>query len=466
MSADRFVISWLYQEFKVVHYKNETTLGEWTCPYPVEDVDALIVVLTEAWVDLDIKTGGDAYFIFEDDIYSHEYLETPDLSNKDLLKYLQRKVHASHTVEGEASIRFTKAQHNANSSGVLMHVIPNNFVLSLVEICENFNIFPKRLVSISDIISYRVEHIHQPQSVSLHIALLHQAVQLLLVREDGSILFVRELSIDWRDENNTTRFFNEIKRTLGYSKQRVQQNINELYFYGEPIDGFFEEFNGQVKFITFVDGTADRLPDHNYFWAQCTLHIAPKLTHNIISNYAKKSLTVKNIIKSGLVFGCACSLSLLSGVAVIEMWKAERGYNTQTLKSDLADIVKEKKEVKAQLEELERSRQRLAHLNTTRDNLPAVFYSYLGNILPYDATLLEASVIPSTNGWEITLSGSSELNLIEMPSVLTRLETSLSGEPWNMSVTHSWEESWMKQLKSGGAANTTAFGFYLSGQLQ
>ena len=461
MSANRFSISWIYHEFKVVYYRLDKVVGTWTAPIDVMDVDILILALTEAWIDLDIDDGGDAYVLFEDETFIHEYIETPNLPKRDLKKFLSRKVESIKNFEGDSSWLYTNAKHNENSSGVLLNIIPKSFVFSLIEIFENFNIKPKRLVALSDLISQHIRQHPRESKISLHIAIFEHSSQLLLMRNDGSVLFVRNLTSDFK-VNKTKRLINEIKRTVGYAKQRVGANVDDLIFYGENIqevlDHFKHEGQMQVTFMTAADA--------EYYWAFKTYELSPKLSHNFISRFARTSLTHKNLLKTALVIGAVTASCLYLLAIFVEIYWLNMAHRTETLQLELTQIHEETDDFNRQLKELENSRERLVQLNTTSDNLPAVFFSYLGNVLPSEATLLEASVQRQDYGWEVDLKGSSDLALIDMPSVLTRLEHTLVNEPWNMMVTHSWEESWMSQLRSGGAANSTVFGFQLTGQLK
>ena len=109
---------------------------------------------------------------------------------------------------------------------------------------------------------------------------------------------------------------------------------------------------------------------------------------------------------------------------------------------------------------------KLDYLMVDSFNLPAIFLSHLGDILPAELTLTAAEITDQDGSWDVQLVGTSSVPLAEAAKPLERLERTLESAPWNTQITQSWESSWMKQLETGSATQAGEIGFEIRGQFR
>ena len=94
------------------------------------------------------------------------------------------------------------------------------------------------------------------------------------------------------------------------------------------------------------------------------------------------------------------------------------------------------------------------------------FLSHLGDMVPDSLVLLNANVVREDTHWTIELTGTTNLPFDQAPAAFALLESRLAEPPWNAEITRSWQDAWMEQLKSGGAAMDGTVGFHMTGRLR
>ncbi len=463
MQNTDYGIEWAYGEFRIAKFNSKNECVEaWFAPYEVNDLSDLSRAMYDASKNIDISRGGTLAIAYEDDKHTHEFLEVPDLPKRDLEKYLLRRIEKDKPFEGEAASCYHPVLRNSDNKGVLLHLMPKSIVDAVIRICEEYYLTPKRLVPLTEIMSEHVPKLNANASdILLVVALFNRRAQLLVSHGNGEILFVRELVYSWQHDK-TERLVIEINRTIGYIKQRIGPRLENVWIMGEYAPEIIEEFKTRLNAPVELDSSAIDMT----FWTQEVANLPQRLSSNFIPVLARRSITRKSVMRTAVLGVSSLVTVAVLATVIIEMIIAKHGINNYTVQQEIARVNQEINQLSNNLEKIEIERQRLNHLSTDAFNLPAVFLSHLGNMVPDGITLTQVNIDRSHEYWEIIIAGTSELRLNELPVILTQLENQLVTSPWNASITQPWQKTWMKQLRSGGATSQAGLGFEIKGHLK
>ena len=462
MSNTRFAIEWIYSEFRISRYSGGHSVETWSAPYPVNDLKDLNIAMHEASQHIDLNRGGDIAIAYEDDLHTHEFVEVPNIPRRDLEKFLQRRVENDKPFQDEAAWCYHAVRRGHANKGVLLHLLPKRIVDAVVRICEEYYLQPKRLVPLTEILSEHVPKLNAEDSdILLLIALFDQRVQMLVSKGDGEILLVRELTHSWQNDS-IDRLVVEVNRTIGYIKQRIGPQLANVFLIGTQSSQIIEQFKSQLN----ADIEVDQSAIDESFWMSEVASLSQKLSSNFIPRLAQRAITRKVGLRVAILAATGLLITSLITFTAIETIIAKNDIDISTAESEIASLDDKIQTLQRELHELESNQLRLNRLTADAFNLPAVFLSHLGNLVPDEITLTQASIIRNENHWEITLSGTSPLQFSEVPLALETLETNLGADPWNIRISESWEKIWMEQLRSGGATSQSDIGFQIKGLLQ
>lgn len=459
--STQYGIEWAYGEFHIARLRFGECVESWKSPTPVTDLRSLSIAMYEASLHIDLSGGGSVAIAFEDDLHTHRFLDVPKLRRKDTRKYLQRKVDQDKPFEGAGAWCYHTADHG-RTEGVLLHLMPQYVVESVVRICEEFFLMPKRLVPLTEIMSERVPALGAASDeILLLIALFDARTQLVVSRGDGEVMFVRELSYSASDEN-LERLAIDVTRTLGYAKQRLDGVIRKAWLIGGDAERVSAKVAGQLDIEIEVDplGTAPE------FWMTEVAKLPQRLESNFIPSLARRSITGKAAMRTGVLLTGVTVLAALGLSATVEWLLAKHRLNIPAIEHEIALLDDDIGKLSDEIEHMALEKSKLSRLSADAFNLPAVFLSHLGTLVPEDLVLTSAELSRDTEFWTISLSGHADIRLDELAPVLTELERRLTAEPWNATITNSWRDAWLEQLRSGHAAQAAAVGFAIEGRLQ
>lgn len=462
MSTTRFGIEWIYGEFLISRFSGGKSVEHWQAPYLVTDLASLSRAMHDASRHIDLPRGGDVAIAYEDDLHTHEFVEVPKLSKRDLEKHLARRVARSKPFDGPAAWCYHPTKPGQKLEGVLLHLMPRQVVEAVVRICGEYYLTPKRLVPLTEIISEHIPVLEvEPSDVLLMVAMFSERVQLVVAHGDGEVLFVRELQYAWQDEG-LDRLVLDINRTLGYARQRIGLRPERAWVMGEYGHRVMDEFQQGLECPVFLDETAVA-PD---FWMAKVANLPQRLDSNFIPRLARRAISRKSLMRAAVLTG----FSLLGGAALmgalVEWLNATQRLDPADIRADIAMLEESIEHLETELEVFDLGQIRLEELTADAFNLPALFLSHLGSMVPEALVLLSVDVRRRDAVWTMELTGVADLPFDTAPRELALLESRLMSSPWNVEVTESWRENWIKQLKSGGAAQEEAVGFRISGQLR
>ncbi len=462
MSNTRFAIEWIYSEFQISRFSGGQTVESWSAPYPVNDLGDLNVAMHDASQHIDLNRSGAIAIAYEDDLHTHEFVSVPDISRRDLEKFLQRRVEHDKPFQDEAAWCYHSASRGHSNQGVLLHLLPKRIVDAVIRICEEYYLQPKRLVPLTEILSEHVAKLNaEATDILLLVALFNQRVQMLVSRGDGEILLVRELTHSLQ-QDSVDRLIVEINRTIGYIKQRIGSQLARVSLIGRQSTQVIEQLKLQLNAPVEVDETATA----DSFWMSEVAGLPQKLSSNFIPRLAQRAITRKAGLRVTVLAAAGLMLASLIVFTAIETFITKNQIDSAATSNEIASLNQKITNLRHELQELESNRLRLNQLTADAFNLPAVFLSHMGDLVPKEITLTHAGIARNQGHWTVELSGTSRLRLSELPAVLTTLESNLSGDPWNMQITESWQTTWMEQLRNGGATSQSEIGFKIKGQLQ
>ena len=99
MSGVQFTISWIYEEFRVAKVTRGELSKVWDSPKPVSDLASFHEALIAASAALGMNNGGDVAITFESDEHSHAFIDLPPMNQRDVEKYLVRRIEQDKTFE-------------------------------------------------------------------------------------------------------------------------------------------------------------------------------------------------------------------------------------------------------------------------------------------------------------------------------------------------------------------------------
>lgn len=466
MSID-YGIEWAYGEFRIARLKGDRVVESWKSPRSVTDLASLTCAMQEACDHIDVTRGGSVAIAYEDDLHTHEFLEVPPMSRKDLRKYVERHVTSGKPFDGPATFRFHSVKKQERSSsksqdGILLHLMPSNIVDAVIRICEDFNLTPKLLVPLTEIMSEYVRAKNRTNDAALLlIALFDDRTQMVIASSEGDILFVRELTYPWNAANEQ-RLATDINRTVGYARQRIGAQIGGAWLLGELASAARDSLEDLIE--TSLDHDAEATAAE--FWMTEVATLPLRLESNFIPTLARSSFSYRTFLRTAVVTCGATWLAAVTFAATVEYNIARHLRDRQSVLLDIERMQEQLVQKDAEIEAMQKQKSTLDLLNVDAFNFPALFLSHLGDLVPDGLVLDSAEVGRLEDGWSIALAGTSDLSLAKVAPQLVTLQDNLTGDPWHARITASWEEAWMQQLDNGSAVANGEVGFEIRGSFQ
>ncbi|MEM9171111.1 MAG: hypothetical protein AAGA84_00245 [Pseudomonadota bacterium] len=462
MSID-YGIEWAYGEFRIARLRAGEVVESWKSPVPVTDLTSLRRAMHIASGIIDISRGGSVAIAYEDDLHTHEFLEIPPMSGRDQKKFMQRHVDAAKPFQGEGAWRAHPVERNG-ISGVLLHLMPKEILDTVMRICEDYYLMPKLLVPLTEIMSEFVPALEADSDRALlMIALFDDRTQMLVSSAEGEILFVRELSYAWMPQSNG-RLVVDINRTIGYAKQRIGGEIDQAWLVGERAEQARELLDDKIDATISYDARAAE-PE---FWMRQVAALPQRLASNFIPVFTRRSLSVKTFARAGLLMAAVLAFAAVLITTAVEGTILSHRMDVERIESELAAKRLELADLRSQAERMQAEETKLDILNIDEFNLPAIFLSHLGDLVPEGLVLTEATITheDESKSWQVSLKGETLVPLDALAPVLTLFQTRLTEAPWHTGIAVSWEQGWLQQLQEGGATQDGDIGFEIQGRLR
>ncbi len=462
VKSTRYAISWIYYEFHITRLQHGYPMESWKAPYAVHDLATLSRAMADSGNHIDLSRGGDVAIAYEDDLHTHEFFNVPAMDKKDLEKLLQRKVEYNKPFDDEASWCYHEAKHSETEEGILLHRLPKRIVDAIIRICQEFYLGPKRLVPLSEIVSDIVPHYGMAEDKMIAVvSLFSERTEIVVTLGNGEALFVRELSYAAGSENQV-RLITDINRTIHYSKQQFGKPIDDVWLIGESATEAEQLMAAQIEAEVHVD--EDGLDP--LYWAIAVSRLSNRRSANFIPLLARKKINRTLFARiavwaSPVVVSASLFLFAVTGHMLENQTVINRG-----LEAEHAELEKQIDHTRVLISRRDQSMKKLSLLQADNRNLPALFISHLGEMVPVGLVLHRSEVMLVENEWKVSLKGESSLTLQNAVALLQQLEQALTQAPWNITITQSWKNSWYQQLQTGSASAAGATGFEITGWMR
>ena len=447
--STKYGLSWIYEEFQLVRLHHGKCVESWSAPGPVHNLAEFASALRSGREALKIRGGQDIAIAYESDDHSHVFLDLPPMSTKDREKYLGRRVKQEKKFDDDAAWGYRLIKHDNGSGGALLHILPERILGTIMHVCENNSLVPRRLVPLTDIM---VQHFEQEklleQQVSLIIALFESRVEMVVVRDSEEVLLVRELGFHWKFDG-MDRLRLDMERTLRYAKQRHACLISQIFLMGEgaaeAAENLQSNFDVPVKSYLHADSAL--------FWATHVSFLPRRTTSNLIPPMMQNTITSRQWRKAGFVMAATSSLVAAVVVAQVEFLIAKYdNLHAQFLQLS-AELLEEKHRWEEKYRQLDDSQNRIDQLTLDKPPVPAWFLAGLGDMVPENLILTRAQIRNQDSSWGFLLEGSTKPTLADTAQLVEQLEDSLRQDPWNAFVSRSWQSKWLANWCRGRREN-------------
>ena len=462
MKHTRYAISWIYGEFRIARLKQGNVVESWLAPYAVHDLASLSRAMADCATQVDLGRGGDVAIAYEDDLHTHEFFNVPSMARKDLEKLLQRKVEQNKPFRDEAAWCYHEARHSEQEEGILLHLLPQRIVDAVIRICQEFYLTPKRMVPLTEIVSETITRYGvADDNMAAVVALFEHRTEIVVTLGNGETLFVRELSYASGDDNHQ-RLATDINRTIQYCKQQFGRPVEDVWLLGQTAEHAWRQMHRSLPVRVFADeNSLDPL-----YWALEVAALPDRLSANFIPLLARKKINRALFARLALWAAPVTATAALTLAVMIELDVQQAAASRDALQAEQAGLQQRISSLQSLISRRDQSMQKLSLLQADNRNLPALFVSHLGDLLPPGLTLLHSTIRRDQGEWEIRLQGESRQSLQQMVSVLQDFENRLQQPPWNITISQGWKQGWYRQLQSGGATLATAPDFELRGWLR
>ena len=461
MSA-HFGISWIYEEFHAVRMSHGKCVTEWRSPKPVSDLHEFAVSLNAAYRALDMRRGGDVAIAYESDEHAHTFLDLPPMSERDMEKYLSRRVLQEKSFEAAPAWSYRSHAGNGHGRSVLLHVMPASIRDAIMRICEENHIIPRRLLPLTDVMAQHVVRDgHKHEENALLIALFKSRIEMVVINAAGDPLFVRELGFHW-NAGEMERLRTDIERTLLFARQRLSSPIGVVSLMGGDAIEAAEHL--QPHFDITLKPDEESLEAS--FWAAEVNRLPKNTRTNFIPRSMQRAITSRQLVTTSKRMAITASVVAFAVMLSVEYFVFRYSDADHLMVNRIDDLEAEHLRLDGERDTLVQLRGQLALLQPPEHVLPLVFMQRLGDLLPENMLLHRAELTRAETGWSFALQGTNQPTLSTTAGNLQQLAVRLSDSPWYAQVSDSWQDAWLQQLRNGQAANDELVRFHLEGELQ
>lgn len=462
MKATGYAIQWLYGEFRMARYVRGKPVEQYASDTLVETPADFVNALREARTHIDFKRKGKVSVVHEHDLHTHTFMEVPQMRERDLEKYLQRRVDQESAKHGEQVWCYHGARHRDGSEGVLLHMLPKRLVDTTIVSCTAMGLIPKRYVPLTEIINnYMPRFGYHATDVVLIVALFTQRAEIVVGYGSGEMILVRELGFGTR-HGFQERLAVDINRTARYARQHTGKKVKEVRVIGAYPDDVLESLSENVE----IDISTD--PDSNdpWFWMNRGAQLPAKLSANYISIFAQRNITRESIRRMGVwvLMGLLVCTTAVTAAITREVAISRADIQEALDANENLDFLIENMESRISM--TEKKLGRLQRLQSNSANMPSIFLLHLSSLTPATLRLTDVEVANSGGEWNVSIRGEAADALENIPTNLAWFENRLQSSPWNMGITQSWKHTWYDQLQNGVLRDGAPARFELHGVLR
>ena len=443
-------ISLIHGHLKALPVVKGQTMGNWEYPGTVDTPEQLRHALSEAIRETNF-TGKYVSWLVEDFRMVHQYHLVPPMAGADLDRYLDRMVNQDNT-SGEPLIwRHRKALKGRERSGLLLDVWPQSLVDEIIQVSQDQGLTPLHLFPLASVFVDQVRFLAaEPTDILLLVTQAAGKIVFVIARGDGMPLFDRYLSAQYDEFRDPKRISGEIIRSILFSKQQLGQQVNHVWVMGES-----EQLSAEVlqPFVEIPILQSPITPDPSY-WIWVGMNLSSTHASNFVPKEIRTAPRRKMFAKVtvAVMVGFVCLSVSMSGL--VEGLVA-RDQDLQKSLSQQTQALEQKKQTwESRHQALDTQRQWVQQIEAL-DQPPVVgwFLSTIPNMVPDELVLTSISVDHTDQQWRIELQGQAPQDFRISSVKLAELEQRLQDSAFQIQISRSWRDSWLKELRQGTQAS-------------
>ena len=340
--------------------------------------------------------------------------------------------------------------------------MPASIRNAIMRICEENYVVPRRLLPLTDVMAQHVLRSDNSSSANaLLVALFDSRIEMVVLNDRGDPLFVRELGFRWNG-GEMERLRTDVERTMLFAKQRLSSTIEVVSLMGveavEAARHLQPHFNIQLQ--------PDEQSVDASFWAAEVNRLPKRTKTNFIPRSMQRAITSRQLKNAGKRMAVAASLAAAIVVLSVEYFVFLYAGDEHTVDARIGDLEIRYHQLMSEADELDQLEHRLALLTGPTHAFPVILMERLGDLLPDSMVVNRVLVQKQAAGWSFQMSGTNQPTFADTAESLGLLEQRLSEAPWHATVSSTWQDTWLQQLRAGQAVSDDMISFQLDGQLQ
>ncbi|MDX8387476.1 MAG: hypothetical protein R8M46_02935 [Ghiorsea sp.] len=460
-SKKQLGVSWVQGEFTVALLQGHKFIDSWHTADLVHTLDDFHVALNKAVQHFDAQRA-DISIVYEAQELSHPLVQVPPLSEHDFKLFINHRAEQEKTSEEPILFSYRKSLTQQNKGGVLLHIINKKFVDELTSICLHLKLFPVKLLPLSEIMEHELFRFEpKDHEVILIIAAFSDMTEILVTRGDGKVLFLRDLKHS-ATRGEITRLSTEIKRSMFYTAQQFNIEVNRIGIIGEEAGSIAQALRAHISIP--IQNAKDSIKTH--FWAEEAVHLSSALESNLLpiqTLFIRSSKYIKYILEGFVAITFLAAMVMLANVEY-QIW--EESSKPHTLNLETEKLLSEKAHLSHQITSIQTAYHQLVELKQSGlAAVPVWFLTQLSIALPQGLALKDSQVTYEQNSWHFSLKGTVLGLTSSGPQQLEIFERNLRHLNLNVSITHSWQDDWIQSIQQGGHASKAAQ-FTIEGVIQ
>ncbi|MDQ6951711.1 MAG: hypothetical protein Q9M26_08610 [Mariprofundales bacterium] len=462
-------VNWVEGDVHFAYVVGGQVHGTWHPSEPVKELHEFNLALRDACLNLGVKTGDKLALSYESQLLSHPFIHIPIMKSAELEKVLFRRAAKEKVFDEVASWSWTRTYPAKDGPGVLLHLLPRTFRNGFVRICEEFYLTPIRIIPLSEVMGRQVAKLMVPleggtELFCILVALFDRHTEILVARGDGTVLFLRDITFQWR--KNMQRVEREVERTSLYAKQQFGVQVSTIWLTGDDCDQVAAEL---VKTST-SDVRVDPEIKSVEGWAVAVTELPKKLTSNLVPWYVQQRPLRRMMLRIGLFFAVLLVLLTVGTVGTVESLIdrddsfEKGGAQIQALQTKIAEWQQRLSDSKQMAHDVQN------YVVLRQPPAPLLLLRYLGSVQPQGVVLNQAEATMLGKGGtkvHFLLRGEAGDSPDQGGKLLARMEQNLAQPPLAARITLHGEQSWEKAVQRGSSvALSTPLRFELHGYSQ
>ncbi len=402
-SVTTLSISWLQGKVEAIAIHRGEPAGTWTCPDLVEDLGRLGDVVKTAAQRTNYN-GTTVSMVLAHPRLAHQLIETPPTRGNALENAIERQIERMKVFDGNAAWSFESAGESRNAQNTLLHLVPKSIIEQLVAAAGRAGLDLVSVVPTTSILRQQLPQLGLAgNEVALLVAQTGDLLTLLVGRRDGGILLGR--SLDPSRMSGAGGLALEINRTLLFVNQQFGAPISNIWWYGAAATERIAELAPQLP-VPMRSSPEVLRP---YYWAEENARLGNEKLPNLVSSEQRNAPKRKAILHVSSLATLALLIISTGTFSVMTYLRSREQSSIRKLEQQVAMLQEQHRDLQTTQSNLARQEEMVkALLDGRLTPVPAWFLAYLGQEVPPEVRLTEASIRREGDHWNLRLAGAPQ----------------------------------------------------------